>query len=665
MKRKHFSLNQLLFVFLIALVACQEEDPAPTVVPAAELAHDAADAVDNAGSQESGETATAVPTAAPTLPTPTPEPPKKLVVLMAVEPNSLYLYGDSSLQATAVRHGIYENLFTSLGYDYQAQGLAKLPSLADGDAAINIVEVAEGDVVLNSSGDPVQLAPGKQIITADGSFLTYDGETGVQMQQMVVDFTFKPLVWSDGVPVTAVDSVFSFNVAADPLTPGIKTKIERTAAYEATGELTVRWTGVPGFLDETYFLNVWQPLPTHQLSRLSANELVNAEETTRLPLSHGPFVVSEWVAGSHILLTANPHYYRAAEGYPLVDEVTIRFGMDAGENLETLLANAADILTSDNFQANQEERLPFIIESESSGSLTAFFQPITVFEHIDFGIDPEEEFAKTRPDWFEDVHVRQAMTLCTDRQRMIDELMFGKVDILHTYVPDVHPLYPQDAFTQPFDPAAANTLLDESGFVDTDGDGIREYQEVELGEVKTTIPFSITLGTDSESMQRQRINEMFAEDMQACGIHVELYDIPVIDWYADGPFSPLFGRRFDLATFAWLTNIHPPCNLYLTRNITGPEEQGFGGWGNVNATGWSNEAFDAACDLALTSLPGTPEYATNHQEALRIFSEQLPIIPLFSQMKLAVTAPTVLNFHPDTSQPSALWNLFEIDVVDE
>jgi peptide/nickel transport system substrate-binding protein len=173
---------------------------------------------------------------------------------------------------------------------------------------------------------------------------------------------------------------------------------------------------------------------------------------------------------------------------------------------------------------------------------------------------------------------------------------------------------------------------------------------------------SITLGTNSESDIRLRINELVAADLVGCGIQVNLYDVNANDWFDDGPFSPLFGRRFDLATFAWRTDIHPPCGLYLSSNVTGPEERGFGGWGNINATGWIDEEYDAACNAALGSLPGTPEYAANHLEAAQIFTEQLPIIPLFHYLKTAVTHPTVLNFQPDPSQPSELWNLAELDI---
>lgn len=68
--------------------------------------------------------------------------PTDLIICMAQEPETLYWYGTNMLVKSAVLHGVYENLTTNLSYGYQAQGLEKLPSLADGDAVINVVDVA-------------------------------------------------------------------------------------------------------------------------------------------------------------------------------------------------------------------------------------------------------------------------------------------------------------------------------------------------------------------------------------------------------------------------------------------------------------------------------------------------------------------------------------------
>src|SRR5690606_37961989 len=129
----------------------------------------------------------------------------------------------------------------------------------------------------------------------------------------------KPLVWSDGTPVTAEDSVFSFQVAGSRATPALDGQVRYTAEYEAVDERTVRWTGLPGYLDPAYMTHVWRPLPSHQFGDLSPAEIAASEEATLAALTYGACVVEEWTAGESLRLAPNPHYYRAAEGLPSVD----------------------------------------------------------------------------------------------------------------------------------------------------------------------------------------------------------------------------------------------------------------------------------------------------------------------------------------------------------
>jgi peptide/nickel transport system substrate-binding protein len=150
--------------------------------------------------------------------------------------------------------------------------------------------------------------------------------------------------------------------------------------------------------------------------------------------------------------------------------------------------------------------------------------------------------------------------------------------------------------------------------------------------------------------------------MAECGLEIALEYAPAGEYFADGPDGPLFGRRFDLGLFAWLTGVDPSCTLFQTSSITGPIEEGFGGWGNSNDLGWSNAAFDAACTQALGNLPGTAEYEEGHKEAQRIFSQEVPILPIFLRLKVAAARPDVLNFGVDPTENSELWNIFEIDL---
>ena len=460
--------------------------------------------------------------------------PKGLVVCQVMEPDSLFLYSTRMLDKDNIHHAIYENLVTQLDYGYQAQGIEKLPSLEDGDVQLEIVTVQTGDTVLSAKDEVVVLMPGVELTTAEGENAVFDG-TPLEMTQLIVDFTLKPMVWSDGVPVSAADSVFSYvvNQAVEvPFAQADNFRVERTESYEATGGLTLRWTGLPGWLDRTYFLNVWTPLPEHHLGQYDVDLLPELPDSARRPLSSGPFVVTAWQPGEQIQLAANPHYYRADEGLPYLDTVTFRFWPDSNEILTNLLAGQCDIAGQSGFNAGYA---PFIMEAAQNGLLTAHLQPGLVFEHLAFGIDSLGTYGdgNGRPDWFEDVRVRQALTLCTDRQRIMIETMFGLSEIWDGYSSPAHPLQPAEMARWLYAVDSANDLLDEVGYLDSDGDGIRE-------DPATATPFAIELITSLGGELRQQITAVVAENWRDCGVQVNEVGLAGSEIFADEGL--LFGR---------------------------------------------------------------------------------------------------------------------------
>ena len=595
------------------------------------------------------------------LPKPEVKSLKHLVICTTEEPATLYKYGTSKLIEETIRHALFENDFTTLTFGHQPQGLKKLPDLEDGDAVLGSIEVQAGELVVDASGRVTPLDIGVTVIDAEGSETIYNG-LPLMMDQLVVDFMMKPRFWSDGEPVTAVDSVYSFQLANDPDTPGNKFKAARTADYQAISNLGVRWTGLPGFHDPTYFTNFWGPLPHHALNGFTPSALLQAEISSRFPIGDGPFQITDWIPGQVIHLEPNENYYRADEGLPYLDKVTFRFIPDTNKLIAQLLRGECHIGTQDSLNVTDA---PFFIAAEANDLLVPYFQTGTVYEHIDFGINSWEDYGDGhgRPDWFEDVRVRQAMALCTDRQRMVDEIYYGRSQIMHTYIPINHPLYPAETISEwPYDVPAANALLDEVGFVDSSGDGIRE-------DPTTGKPFQVNLSTSLPNQMRQTLLEIFKDNMQDCGIDIQLDYLPADNWYATDASSPLFGRRFDLGQFEWPIGDTPLCHLYASWQITGPSDQinpqtskPYGGWDAVNNTGWWDPAFDVACSTAVNALPGTPVYEKNHQEAQRIFSQNLPVIPLFLRLKVAAARPEVRNFNFDPTQNSELWNIYELDL---
>jgi len=255
---------KLLLLFIVlggSLIACRQDagTAQPTATNQSEAISEATpEPAENAAEETPIATATAGPTATPT---PLPVPPKDLVVCVSGEPADIFLYGDQSPAAMAVRQAIYEPPYSTLNYDYQPVALDKIPTPADGDAVLETVEVSEGTVVYNANEEIGPLTRDMAVINADGERVVFTGEP-IRMNQLSVDFTFQPLVWSDGTPVTAEDSVFSFHVFGDRNTQLLDKRVRLTESYEATDERSVRWVGIPGYVEPEYVTHVWTPLPS-------------------------------------------------------------------------------------------------------------------------------------------------------------------------------------------------------------------------------------------------------------------------------------------------------------------------------------------------------------------------------------------------------------------
>lgn len=598
---------------------------------------------------------TATPSTSP-VSTPTPMPrPKSLTVCLVGEPDTLYLYGGSRLAATRhVMEALYDGPIDNLNYAYQPVILREMPSITGGDVVVRKVLAKEGFRVVDTTGEVVELVEGIWIrpagCYADECAVEFDGET-LWMERVEVTFALREdVAWADGEPLTADDSVFAFQVASDSATPGSRYLTERTLRYRALDEWRAQWVGLPGFIVPTYSLTFFAPLPRHQLGGYAPADLLQADETRRAPLGWGPFVVEEWAPGERITLSRNPHYYRASEGLPYLDQVVFRFTSGAADMIAGLLSGECDIGVQD---GDFEPLMPLLVQAERDGLLEVVSAPGNGWEHIDFGILPASDYR--RADFFGDARVRQAIVQCIDRQAIVDEVTYGRSEVTDSYLPPDHPLYPDDLAHWDYDPAAGRALLEEVGWVDEDGSGARAAQRIQ--GIPTGAPFEIALLASADSAVAQQVGRIVKAHLADCGIRVNLETRPVREFFAEGPDGPLFGRRFDLAETTWWFDLAPPCEHYLSSEIPDRDH-----WYGRNPSGYSNPEYDAVCQAGLQALPGTLEYEEYHKQAQVIFSEELPAIPLFTWLRVAVARPGVLNFAMDSTARSELWNIEMLDV---
>ncbi len=644
MRRPYISLLFLVISILVQL-GCQTPDEQVPVQPVPQI--EATNIVEIA-------TLTATPAIN--------ETGKDLIICLPEEPETLFWYSQQSEAEKAVLDGIFENDITTPSYDYQAVGLELIPSFQNGDASIRVVPVKEDDLVVDAEGNVVSLQPGNRIIDSEGNLITFDGAK-LFLNQWVVDFKMKQRNWSDGQPVTAADSVYSFHLAAHADSPGDKYLTERTASYQSMGNLQIRWTGLPGFQPTDFQLNFHHPLPRHTWLDLELQQLETAQASSILPVGDGPFQIVEWRPGESIRLEPNPFYYRSPAGYPRLESVTYRFIADTNQRISQLLKGNCHVLSH---QDLAPDLIPFFLQAEEEGMLQTSINPDNWGWEIIFGINSWDDYGDGigRPDWFEDARVRQAFSMCIDKQDLVDTLYQGQSAVADNYIPSNHPLLANDIASWPYDPNTANTILDEIGFIDTDLDGIRE-------DPQTGSDFRVSLVIGLEPGEHASA-QMIEANLMACGIEI-LIERQSPDDQTEAPVGDkVNGRRFDLALSSFEVTQIPDCTRFTSGQISGPPDQTnpitedlYDGWEGKNRSGWSNQTFDAICASALNSLSGSPEQRLNHQQAQRIFSTELPVLPLVYNPKITVMRPNVQNVANDPSQDSEFWNLYEISLEDE
>ncbi len=596
-----------------------------------------------------------VPTTTPTG-TPTPLPPKELAICQAFEPNTLFIYGSPSRAARNVLEAIYDGPIDTRSYQLQPVILEKIPNLDDGDVVVHTVEVREGERVLDVNEDVVDLLPGAAVYNAAGEPVSFEGEV-VTMTQVVVTFTLRSdVTWADGHPLTADDFLYSFELAGAFDNPNLRFFRERTASYDAAGEHTLVWSSVPGYRDTAYsylyFLNFYPPLPRHVWGVAQADQLLSAEVAHRKPLGWGPFVVEEWVEAERITLVRNPHYFRAAEGLPYLDRIIFRFVPDLRQALDMLTVGECDLVTQDVIEG---EELTPLLEAAETGAVQLVASSSGEWEHLDFGI--ESATWDNRSNFFGEERVRQAIAMCIDRERIAGEVFsYGDSAVAHSYVAAEHPLYAgYQLYHWDYNPAGGRSLLEEAGWLDEDEDGVREARGV--AGIYDGAPFTVTLFTTEGDPAREQVAGILVENLADCGVGLAVQYFPDEEFFADGPDGPVLGRQFDLALFSWLNGLDAPCWLYLSSEIPAPENW----WAASNNPGYANAEYDAACYAASDALPGTDDYIRFHNEAQRIFSHDLPVLPLYFVPKVVAVRPGMSGVVLDPGEYLELWNIEAFD----
>ena len=309
----------------------------------------------------------------------------------------------------------------------------------------------------------------------------------------------------------------------------------------------------------------------------------------------GPYKLVEYAEAQSYRFEANPDYFRGA---PAVDELVVVVLADDAGSQAAIRSGEVDVIF---------ERIP----PEQIGLLDAQ-DPLDIALGPEFTTQMINYDASKRP--FDDVVVRQAINLAMNRQDIVDTVYLGAATVGSPgWIHPGHPSYNPDIVTV-YDPTAANALLDGAGYVDTDGDGVREFD----GQ-----PMSFEIITNVSDSLRLRIAGLTVEMLSAIGIQTSVKGVETGTWeQAVWPsFDVNNGRNYDIAMWGWSAPVQAdPLRLpWLVHSST---DSGF-----LNLTGYSNAEMDALSE-ALGVEADPAERAVILGRMQEIIAEDLPFVLL-------------------------------------
>jgi peptide/nickel transport system substrate-binding protein len=374
---------------------------------------------------------------------------------------------------------------------------------------------------------PVML---KEMPSLDNGDISQDGKT--------ITLKLKDgLAWSDGQPLTSADFVFTWKMITDP-----NNAVASVSPYDLIKSIdTPDPTTVVMHFDDPYAAwegTLWKALlPQHILQPVydSDGTIDNAEWNRNPTVGFGPYVFQEWESGSFARFVANPNW---GGDKPKIDEIFIRFVPDDASQIAALKNNEGDLGT-------------FIAYSDIPGLEDAGVNIKTVFSGYNEGWYLLIDKDKGNPALL-DVRVRQAIAMAFNRDKISQDLLLGLTKPAVTYW-DNTPYADPTLKAYPYDPEQAKKLLDQAGWVDSNGDGVRDKDGVDL---------TLRYGTTTREV-RQDTQAVAQQDLAAVGIKTELtnYDSDIFfSGYADN--GPAASGQLDIMEWSDTTNYPDPDIAY-------------------------------------------------------------------------------------------------------
>lgn len=466
----------------------------------------------------------------------------------------------------------------------------------------------------------------------------------------------KGIKFSDGVPFTADDVVFSFQLYLDEklhspqrdllILDDKPIVVRKISAYTVEFDLPKPYGPAERLFDGLAMM------PRHLLQApYREGKLAQMWATSSAPKDMaglGPFRLKEYVPGQRMVLEKNPNYWKNdAHGnrLPYLAELTFVFVPNEDAQVLKFQSKETQIIervSSDNFAVLERG-------ASASGECMADLGPGLEFTFLFFNLNSLEAGKapklEAKQAWFRDLKFRQAVSLAMDRKSMARLVYGGRATPIWGNVTPGDKLWMNSSLPHPERSlTAARALLSSDGFSWDSGGQLVDSQKR---------PVSFTILVSSSNAQRSKMATIAQDDLKQLGMDVQV--VPM-------EFRALVDRLLNTKDYeAALMNLvngdvdpTPEMSLWLSSGETHLWDLGE----SKPATPW-----EAELDRLMQEQMVARDFATRkklYDRVQQIVSENLPFVFLLSPNILVGAQGDVGNFQPGILEPYALWNADEL-----
>ena len=300
------------------------------------------------------------------------------------------------------------------------------------------------------------------------------------------------VMWSDGVPVTAEDVRFTWQAHRSPEVAWTYSFVkEPINDVEVVDDHTVRFHFDRVSATQLLDANEGVILPRHVWSQLPFDQWRAQPEWFQQNLVvNGPFDLVSFKLQQELELRANERYYEP--GLPRFERVLFRHVRDPNNLVGQLTNGSLDFIHTLN--ASEADRV------DADKDLTLLDFETRQYTFVTWN---------TQRPQFADAEVRRALALAIDRQTIVDTIWYGYARVGSSPIVSSVWAHNRDIEPWPYDPERARTLLERNGWIDSDGDGVRD---------KDGVAFSFELTTTATNQERWDTAQMIAAQLKEVGI---------------------------------------------------------------------------------------------------------------------------------------------------